>query len=130
LGSFSQTGHSTLHHPVQEQSLAFTTDLTAATYPSQDVPSGTDSQLDWHLPVAAMSQPVFTPELLSLNPGTEAFLNQRWDDQLFVGRRSHQSQGYIIENSEQGDLVSPTINQFHPLQSLNEDGVCQATSKT
>jgi hypothetical protein len=99
-------------------------------YPLQDFTIDTAPQSSWHVPVSAVSQPEFTSDSHSLNPGTAPFLHQRRGHQLLMERRSCQSQGSIIEHGEQGDSIPPLINQFHSIQSVNQDGVRQITSKT
>ncbi|KAF7157004.1 hypothetical protein CNMCM6106_001783 [Aspergillus hiratsukae] len=125
LASSSQTENFTLHHPVQESSLPFAADWTATTYPSQDVPLGTASQFDWHLPVSAVSQPAFGAALFPVNSGTDSSLNQLPDTDHVVDSRFRQSQGYIVEHGAQGDSVPPFVNPGRPLQSVDQDQVGQ-----
>jgi hypothetical protein len=122
-GSYNPTSNFALQFPVQEESLVFTADQTTTTYPSPDFAAlVTASQSDWHKPVSAMSQSAFAPDSLSLDAGTAASLNQRWDGQPF-------STGYITEHGEQGGSIPQSINQSHCFQSANMDEVCQTTDK-
>jgi hypothetical protein len=120
-GSYNPTSNFALHYPVQEESLVFATDRTTTTYPSPDFAAlVTASQSYWYKPVSTVSQSAFASDSLSLNPGTAAYLNQRWDSQPF-------STGYITEHGEQEGSIQQSISQSHCFQSVNMDEVCQTT---
>ncbi|PKX91191.1 uncharacterized protein P174DRAFT_434245 [Aspergillus novofumigatus IBT 16806] len=129
-GCFNQTTDFALYYPVQDESLAIAVDRTTTTCPLQDFGLDTASQSDWQMPVPSVSQPGFTSDLLSLNPGAEPFENQLRGDQHIVDRRPRQSQGHINDHGEQGDSIPPLINQSYPPQSVTQNGVCQITGKT